>query len=133
MNKEEKIYLQTWLIKANEDFGAAQILFKNEMPLIVPVCFHCQQAVEKFLKAFLVLHKVDFPKTHNIDFLLDLCIKLKPEMFLETDMLELSAFGVEIRYPGDMETPSLNETKQYIEIAKQIKEIVEPIINKKIK
>ncbi|MEM2110131.1 MAG: HEPN domain-containing protein [Candidatus Odinarchaeota archaeon] len=37
------------------------------------ICFHCQQFVEKMLKAFLTLKKVDFGKTHNIEYLLKLC------------------------------------------------------------
>ena len=31
------------------------------------VCFHAQQAVEKWLKAFLAYHGVAFPHTHNPD------------------------------------------------------------------
>lgn len=30
------------------------------------VCFHCQQAVEKYLKALLLSNNEDIQKTHNI-------------------------------------------------------------------
>ena len=31
--------------------------------------FHAQQATEKFIKAFLVCHQIEFPKTHNMTLL----------------------------------------------------------------
>ena len=35
------------------------------------VGFHCQQATEKYIKAYLVRHQVEFPKTHDIAKLLE--------------------------------------------------------------
>lgn len=132
MNKEEKKYVKNWLEKANEDIQVALLIIKEDIPLTGPVCFHCQQAAEKFFKAFLTLHRIDFPKTHNLDYLHELCKKINAKMFENIDTKDLNAFGVDIRYPGDIYHPTVNETKQYIEIARQIKNIVEAQIRKKL-
>ena len=70
--------LKKWLIKAIEDFNAAKYIvdLSDEKILTSIVCFHCQQAVEKLLKAYLVAKKIDFAKTHNLEILLKLCIDL---------------------------------------------------------
>jgi len=56
-------FVQQWLDKAEAGFGVAEQLV---------AAFRCQQAAEKFLKAFLVEHEIEFPKTHNIADLLGL-------------------------------------------------------------
>jgi len=37
------------------------------------IAYHAQQCAEKYLKAYLVSAGVDFPYTHNISRLLELC------------------------------------------------------------
>jgi len=70
-------YVKKWLIKANNDLKVAE----NEMKLppeemvTEAVCFHSQQAVEKILKAYLITKNVEFGKTHNLEYLLELCVK----------------------------------------------------------
>lgn len=67
MTGEEKDILLQWLDKAAHDLIAADILIKAN-PLILDIAwFHCQQAVEKYLKAFLVYHNRDFIFTHNLE------------------------------------------------------------------
>jgi len=55
-----------WLEKAAADFDAAEQLSAQGGRFPEIVGFHCQQAVEKYLKALLVRHQVEFPKTHDI-------------------------------------------------------------------
>ena len=55
--------LKEWLEKAEEDFEAAKTIMKRRRrPLPSIVCFHCQQAAEKYLKALLIFMKLHFPK-----------------------------------------------------------------------
>ena len=51
---------------AEEDLEAAKELFKNKK--FRTCTFHCQQAVEKFLKAYLLEKKDRYPFTHSIAF-----------------------------------------------------------------
>jgi HEPN domain-containing protein len=93
--------VRQWLAKAEEDFLVAQHLLAGSLSLSA-VGFHAQQAVEKALKAFLVYHQIEFPKTHDIDALLDLTAAIDKEL---SEMLSeasiLTAYSVEARYPGD--------------------------------
>ena len=124
MSDKLKIYISTWLEKANEDLLVAVTLLELKVPLPNPTCFHLQQAVEKFLKAFLIFHSVDFEKTHNLNLLLSDCQKLDKE-FLEIDIGDLSDFAVSARYQDDMFVASVKEAKDYAEITRQIKKLVE--------
>ena len=67
------------------------------------VAFHSQQAVDKYLKALLVFHQVELPKTHDIERLLYLLRPVQPDVadvLVEAEWL--TPFGVDIRYPGDL-------------------------------
>lgn len=60
-------YIRDWIEKANKDIKAVEKL-RDDKDITEIVCFHCQQAVEKYLKALLIYKNQDIPKTHNIDF-----------------------------------------------------------------
>ncbi|HGJ65477.1 TPA: HEPN domain-containing protein [bacterium] len=45
--------IKEWLKVAEDDLISAKILLGNDPPILVTACFHCQQAVEKSLKALL--------------------------------------------------------------------------------
>lgn len=125
MTKEQNEYLRTWLFRANEDIAVIENLFESDPELYASsICFHAQQAVEKFLKAFLVLHNIDFPKTHDLDYLLLECKKIEPEDF-NIDTGSLTDFGVSLRYPDDFYVPDKEETIQYRNIARDVKKIIE--------
>jgi HEPN domain-containing protein len=125
MTKEQKEYLQNWLYRAKEDIAVIDNLFNTDPVLYAStICFHAQQAVEKFLKAFLVYHNIDFPRTHDVDFLLLECRKIDSTDF-DVDLASLSDFGVNLRYPDDFYIPDREETTQYRDIAHTIREIIE--------
>lgn len=127
MNKKLIEYVNSWLDKANHDLAAAQRLIEIE-PVILDVgCFHCQQAIEKFLKAYLVFKGNDIKKTHSIDFLLQECAELDSDFKL-IDPKNIEDYAVKGRYPDDSVMPSLNETNEYYTIATNVKLLV----NKKV-
>lgn len=123
-------YLKQWLYRANEDIIVINRLLDHEPQFVTStICFHAQQAVEKYLKAFLVLHDVHFPKTHDVDYLLKECQKIDREMFL-LDLESLTDFGVSVRYPDDFLIPELEDAKKYGSIANEIKKLVEKELHK---
>ncbi len=124
MNNETVHFIKQWLAKANEDLLVVEKLTEKDIIATASICFHCQQAVEKFLKAFLISNDIDIKKTHNIEYLLSECSDLDTE-FSTVDPKELSEFGVDARYPGDMYIPSEEETLEYKNIALNIKDLVE--------
>lgn len=129
MNKATIEFIKQWLAKANEDLLVVNRLTDNEIIATSSVCFHCQQAVEKFLKAYLIANGVDIHKTHNIEFLLTECSDIDKD-FANIDPKELSDFGVDVRYPGDMYIPDKEETLEYKKLAYEIKDFVENKIHK---
>jgi HEPN domain-containing protein len=95
-------FIQGWLQKAEGDLRAAERLLDFKQPDYFTSAFHAQQAAEKFLKALLVRHQIYFPKTHNIQQLVDLGAQADPT--LQTELASasiLTPYGVEFRYPGD--------------------------------
>jgi len=128
MTEDQNDYLKIWLFRANEDIAVIENLYKSGPELYAStICFHAQQAVEKFLKAFLVFNDVDFPKTHDLDYLLLECKKIDTKNF-EIDLGSLTDFGVSIRYPDDFYLPDKDETTQYREIALKVKKVIGDII-----
>jgi HEPN domain-containing protein len=125
MTKDQYDYLKNWLFRANEDIAVLENLFESGPDLYAStICYHAQQAVEKFLKAFLVFHNIDFPKTHDLDYLLLECEKIEPGNF-EIDLGSLTDFGVSLRYPDDFYVPDIEETTQYRDMALAVKRIVD--------
>jgi HEPN domain-containing protein len=90
-----------WIEKAEGDFKVALREQKAPEPVYDAICFHAQQGVEKYLKAWLIEHGFDFPKTHDLEALAKLCLTYLPELqSLMDDLRFLISFAVEIRYPG---------------------------------
>ena len=66
-----------WIRKADNDLRAAEYLLKAEEPLTDIISFHCQQAVEKYLKAYLTSVDARVKKTHDLEVILNQCIPHK--------------------------------------------------------
>ncbi|MBI4330534.1 MAG: HEPN domain-containing protein [Chloroflexi bacterium] len=117
--------VKKWLIKGMEDITTIEheLRLPEDEVVTSTVCFHAQQAAEKFLKAFLVSKKMDFGKTHNLDFLLSLCSKQDSD-FRAIDVGSLSFYGVEVRYPDEFYIPSFQEARTSFDIASRVKEFV---------
>jgi HEPN domain-containing protein len=125
MKSEKAEYIQNWLFRAKEDISVIESLISVNLEYYTStICFHAQQAVEKYLKAFLVYHDIDFPRTHDVDYLLLECQKIDKDIF-NIDLKSLSDFAVSLRYPDDFYVPGVNETKEYIEVAKEIQKVIE--------
>jgi HEPN domain-containing protein len=118
-------YVKKWLIKAHNDLKVAENLMKlsSEEAINEAICFHSQQAVEKFLKAYLITRNAEFGKTHNLEYLLELCVK-KDDEFKGIEVGNLSFYAVEVRYPDEFYIPSIDEAKECLMIARKVKEFV---------
>lgn len=118
-------YIEKWIIKAVNDLRVAEHELKQPEDEIVTdaICFHCQQSVEKLLKAYLASKNIDFGKTHNLEFLLERCLEIDPD-FKEVDVGNLSFYAVEIRYPDEFYIPSISEAKECFSIASKDKDFL---------
>ncbi len=107
--------IKAWLIKAKSDLDSARILIEYKPANYDTTCFHCQQAAEKALKAFLVSRNVAFEHVHVMTYLVDLCVAQNQAFNNLREKAELLApYAVEIRYPGDaLEVPREDAEEAY--------------------
>jgi HEPN domain-containing protein len=120
--------VKNWLYKAVHDMEMAKLAMEYKPELRDLICFHCQQSVEKALKAYLVYLDIPFRKTHSLTYLLDLLVEhenISDEMY--SDLEKLESYAVEIRYPDNLYEPSEEEAKEALKIASKI---VNFVINK---
>ncbi|MCP5053171.1 MAG: HEPN domain-containing protein [bacterium] len=113
--------VKNWILKANNDFKTGKDEMATEEPATDTICFHMQQYVEKYLKGYLVFHKVDFRKTHDIAELIELCKKIRVdfEELYGLDADSLTIYAAEIRYPDDFYMPTPEETRGCIDAAEK--------------
>jgi HEPN domain-containing protein len=122
--------VRQWLTKAGGDLDAARILLSDDRSFLNIVGFHCQQAAEKYLKAFLTDRQVDFPKTHNLGELLDLLVKVDAPLADSLRSLTiLTPYGVETRYPGDAPDPSRAEAEAALGLAEKARGAILSALN----
>ena len=121
--KEELV--KEWLTLADDDLRLAGLTMKDTEPVYWAAAFHCQQAAEKSLKAFLAYNEYHVEKTHDIEFLVKLCMKILPEMeqFIETGAA-LSEYAVETRYPTAIFEITKIKAEKAVETAHSIYEFV---------
>jgi HEPN domain-containing protein len=113
-----------WILKAESDFKIIEKDIVSNFPVTNVICFHCQQAAEKYLKAYLVSRNVIPERTHLIERLIFLCMKFDIEFSELSEAARLTEYAVELRYPDDFYIPDLEETKKAYEIALKVKEFV---------
>jgi HEPN domain-containing protein len=114
--------LRQWVQKAENDLiNATHSLKLGKRCPTDTVGFHAQQCVEKYLKALLVNHAVDFPKTHNIARLLELTpLRVRPKLS-QAEQLQLTDYATVTRYPGDYQIPTLTDARAAVRIARRVR------------
>jgi HEPN domain-containing protein len=122
--------IKEWLLIAEDDLVSAQILLSHQPPSLRVACFLCQQSIEKMLKAFLVWKNEPFEKTHNINYLLDLCKIHELEIaFLRDKAGILTSYAVEVRYPGDNVEITIDEAREALDIANNVWRVIRGLIH----
>jgi len=117
--------VRQWIRKAELDYRAAESLLQDADPIREVIAFHCQQAAEKYLKALLVSIPVEFPRTHDLDQLLELLAPVMPDLASTLDGIGmLSPFGVTIRYPGDFPGLPAGQEAALFELARLTRDMV---------
>lgn len=104
MNPNDFIEEKTkeWFAKAENDIRTAEIILGDPNPPTDTTCYHCQQAVEKYLKGLLTYYQIDFLKTHDLDYLYKLVSRKIGLQDYEADILSLNKYAIEARYPADL-------------------------------
>lgn len=116
-----------WLDKAESDWKTVHLLMKDaDCPHDV-VCFHCQQHVEKLLKALLTQQGIESPRTHDLRRLIQLSEPFAPELSAFLDEADaLSTHGVSARYPDDYREIGAEEAETMVDLARRLRHILKP-------
>lgn len=122
MNENSLILAKEWFNKGNDDLKYAIFGLKNNGPYSLG-CFHCHQAVEKYLKGYLVYRQKEFEKIHDIVELLRMCSEMNKEfehfrIFCE----KLNAYYIPTRYP----VPEIKEytRKELEDLVKKTQQLI---------
>ena len=120
-----------WVAKAENDLKtAAHVLTLEDQCPTDTVAFHAQQCVEKYLKAMLVFHAIDFPKVHDIEKLVRLLPAEVPMDWPISEQRRLTQYAAVTRYPGDYDPIPLAEARQAVRIAKRVRREIRKLLPK---
>lgn len=107
-----------WLRRAASDLRAATHELAADPPILDDLVFHCQQAVEKSMKAFLAWHDRAFRKTHNLEEIGEACLSIDSSLKAIVDRaVPLTEYAWRFRYPGEPESPTQDEAQEALETA----------------
>ena len=116
--------ISLWVRKAEGDFQTATTMVRKRVqPVPDNVCFCSQQCAEKYLKAFLIRHRIAFPKTHLLEDLLDLASTIDPALdALRADVRVLHPYAMQVRYPGYEATVA--ESVEAVKIVRRVRTLL---------
>ena len=118
-------FVRQWLGKAQKDPRAAKVLLSGELEDFDPVGFHAQQAAEKFIKAVLVRHQIEFPKTHDLALLRRRLAQVDRALADSLAPVDaLTPYGVEFRYPGSSQIVTYDQGTHLLQLAEELREKV---------
>jgi HEPN domain-containing protein len=117
--------VKQWIDKADHDLGTAQLICLYLPEYKDTIAFHCQQAVEKYLKGYLLFLDIQFKRLHSLNYLLSLVSQKEQVSFELFDKAsQLEDFSVEIRYPDTIIELSGEDIQQAFSIAKNFRKYV---------
>ena len=117
-----------WFMIADIDYDSAKLLNDAVRKHYEIICYHCTQAVEKYLKGFLVYLNIVPKKTHDLTFLNNLCIEIDNIFDNIQPLCEfLNRFANDIRYPHRYQVTE-NEVNFSIKAVEKIRNI-KPILD----
>ena len=125
MDKAKADLVNEWLIKARHDLASAEKLASGPDPYLDTAIFHCQQAAEKAVKAFLVFQDRRFEKTHDVAKLIKMAASLKKELsLLLPEAAFLTPYASQFRYPDECLGPDRPEFDRALFAARKIYDTV---------
>jgi HEPN domain-containing protein len=117
-----------WIQKAEGDYRVAARESAAPDAVCDAVCFHCHQCVEKYLKAVLIEHDVDFEKIHDLEALMYVCKPFTPGLEKHREgLIWLTQFSVRVRYPGFRARKS--DAKKALSITRQLRSLIRDLLS----
>jgi HEPN domain-containing protein len=122
---KNRTLVEQWLSRALSNLDRARAGKVRDTILYEDLCFDCQQAAEKSLKALLVANDKESPRTHIIAHLLETLeqtgLKIPENIKAASDLTE---YAVHTRYPGLYEPVTEEEYREALAMAERVHEWV---------
>ncbi|GAB4540026.1 MAG: hypothetical protein Kow0063_29420 [Anaerolineae bacterium] len=121
--------VEDWIERGEHDLDAAQILLDREAHADI-IHFHIHQAVEKYLKGFLIQHGWKLKKIHDLETLITEAVDIDDTFKDYLDVgRKLTAFYYTERYPpGPVSSYSLEETRRMFQAAGELIEKIKEVL-----
>jgi HEPN domain-containing protein len=114
-----------WVRKAENDYIAAKELTASSQSLHDQVCFHCQQAAEKYFKALLQELGLVVPKVHDLETLLAILLPHDQGLqILDRGLDRLTSYAVDYRYPGFR--ANAKKARAAMRVAERVRKVPRP-------
>lgn len=109
----DPLIVKEWLKITDNDFRFAETNLEGGNEFYAQICFHFQQAAEKYLKAYIIGKGLAFEKVHDLVYLLRTCSVVEPAFSaLKEDCIFLNTAYIESRYPVNWPTNYTKETAE---------------------
>ena len=132
MNEKTEL-TRAWLVKAQRDLEGARDLSSGHTVLLDLAAYHCQQAAEKSVKAFLLYHDQRVERSHDVGMLLRVGAGLEPRLAsLAPAGARLTPFASEYRYPGPDLEPTREQFDEAMAAAEQIYGLVLSLLPREV-
>ena len=121
-----KKQVEEWMFFANHDLSAAERLLQDDDSLTTIVAFHCQQAIEKCFKAFLIENDVPLKRTHDLIRLNEMIKGIRDFGIDEKRLAVINDVYFDSRYPGEFGLmpngmPSREQAEDFIRFAQEVR------------
>lgn len=118
--------VEEWLKEAEDDFLFAVTNLEEGVNFFSKICFHFQQAAEKYLKTYIVACDLKFLQIHDLIELLKICKAHDLSFFeIQEDCVLLNRYYIETRYPVHWPTHHTRDAaEQAREAAQRIADFV---------
>lgn len=114
-----------WFQFAKLDLESAKFLTNMHPIPIEIICYHCEQSAEKYIKGYMALNGQSIAKTHDLVILNKSCKKYSSDFSdIDDECIELVAYGVQVRYPYELEV-NIQDMKTAIVCAEKIQKLIE--------
>jgi HEPN domain-containing protein len=129
MDEATRDLVRDWLTRASHDLRSSRALASLDEPLLDTAIYHCQQAAEKAVKAWLQSNDDPFPRTHDIEDLVERASSVNPDFrkFARAASV-LTPYVSAFRYPGGFDDPMPTRT-EFDEALQYAQEIYDFVLN----
>lgn len=128
----DSIEYNEWFIMAQKDLRSAKILFEHGADNEI-ICFHCQQAIEKYLKGYLIFVTGELHEGHSLVKLVKKAMVYHDDFHgLIKDLAFVNTFYIETRYSAiDPLVVSIDDTEDCLKIMEKVISIINELASVK--